>query len=157
MIPGVMVDFLGRASVALASTRDQACVPYLHLVTGWVVEEGAETIRCLIPAPFTINLMESVAVNGPFAMTVEKIGPHETYQFIGPFVGAPPLTETDHGYWRACTQRFVQDVQTAHPGQFNQDDLVARCPEPAVAVRFRVEKVFVQTPGPAAGALLYSE
>ncbi len=155
MVPGVMVGFLERASVAMASTRDSKLVPHLHVVSGWVVEDDRQTVRCLIARGFTDRLIDTLEDNGQFALTAEVIGPHETYQFKGRYVGAQPVDATDRPVWQACQERFVMAVQRLYRDAFSADDLRARCPAPELAVRFRVEEIFVQTPGPAAGHRLY--
>jgi hypothetical protein len=155
MLPGVMVDFLGRASVAMAGTRDRDLVPHLHVVTGWAVEDDRETVRCLVPAMSTAHLVGSLEDNGRFALTAEVIGPHETYQFKGRCLDTRPVDAADRPIWEACRERFVRDVLRQYRDGFSADDLRARCPEPVIAVRFRVEEIFVQTPGPAAGHRLY--
>jgi hypothetical protein len=155
MLPGVMIGFLDRASVAVAATRDRELVPHVHLISGWAVEPDRETVRALVPAGFTEQLVRCVEDNGRLALTAEVIGPHETYQFKGRYVGARPVDAADRSIWLGCQERFVRDVHRQYRDQFATDDLRAHCPEPVLAVRFVVEEVFVQTPGPAAGQRLY--
>jgi len=155
VIPGVMIEFLRRASVAFASTRDRDRVPHLHVVTGWIAEESGDVVRCLIPETHTVGLHESLEHNGRFALAAEIIGPHHAYQFKGAWVGNRAVDETDREIWRACTRRFLADVRALYRDAFTDEMLEAHCPEPSLAVRFRVEAIYVQTPGPAAGRRLY--
>lgn len=155
MIPGVMVQFLGRASIAAAATRDKHLVPHIHYLSGWYVEENGEIVVGLIPESFTPGLMESLEDNGRFAMTAEVIGPHETYQFKGTWVGSRPATEADRPVHEACRGRFVEAVQRVHRGYFTDEMVGVRFETPTVAVRFKVREIFVQTPGPAAGRRLF--
>ena len=154
MLPGVMIDFLARASVAVASTRDAHLVPHIHFLSGWSVEEDRETVLCLVAAGFVPNLMGPLEDNGQLAMTAEKIGPHETYQFKGRYVGSRPPCAADVALVEACRERFVVDVQRAYGDRFTREMLRRKYGEPALAVRFRVHEVYVQTPGPAAGRRL---
>jgi hypothetical protein len=78
MIPGVMVSFLGRASVAVASTRDERLVPRVHFLSGWSVDPDGEGVTCLVPAAFTHGLDETLLSRGEFALTAEVSGRHET-------------------------------------------------------------------------------
>ena len=155
VIPGVMIEFLRRASVAFASTRDRELVPHLHVVTGWIVEECGDTVRCLIPESHAEGLGAAIAERARFALAAEIIGPHHAYQFKGALVDERPLEDADRAIWRACRARFVQDVHGLYGDAFTDAELEARCPEPTFAVRFRVEEIYVQTPGPAAGHRLY--
>ena len=90
MIPGVMVGFLERASVAVMATRDADLRPKTRFLCGWWVEDDRETVACLIPREFTDGLIPSLEDNGQIALTAEVIGPHETYQFKGNFVDTRP-------------------------------------------------------------------
>jgi hypothetical protein len=155
MLPGVMIDFLDRASVAVAATRDRELVPHVHLISGWTVEADRTTLRALVPIGFTEHLVADLEDNGRLALTAEVIGPHETYQFKGRHLDSRPVDAVDRSIWQACQERFVRDVQRQYRDHFAADDLRAHCPEPVLAVRFAVEEIFVQTPGPAAGQRLY--
>jgi hypothetical protein len=157
MIPGVMVDFLHRASVAIGSTRTRDLVPNVHFLSGWYVEENREILVCLVSAGFTDRLIESLEDNGHFAVTAEVIGPHETYQFKGIGAGSRPAAEADAQVHRACQQRFLQALGRHFPNRFREADVRAWIGPPAIAVRVRVDEIFVQTPGPAAGRRLFPQ
>ena len=155
MIPGVMVSFLGRASVAVASTRDERLVPRIHFLSGWSVDDDLEFVTCLVPGSFTDGLEQCLRDGGEFAMTAEVIGPHETYQFKGRLVDARAIGPTDRPVYESCRRRFVEAVMRHLPGRFTEEALLARVREPALAARFAVREIFVQTPGPAAGRRLF--
>ena len=150
-----MVSFLGRASVAVASTRDERLVPRVHFLSGWSVDPDGEGVTCLVPAAFTHGLDETLLSRGEFALTAEVIGPHETYQFKGGLVEARPAGPADRAVYEACRRRFVEAVMHHLPGRFTEEMLVARMREPALAARFAVREIFIQTPGPAAGRRLF--
>jgi hypothetical protein len=150
-----MVHFLGRASVAVAATRDAELVPHTHFVCGWSVDEDQESLVCLIPEGFTEDLVESLEDNGQLALTAEVIGPHETYQFKGSYVDSRPARASDRALAEACSERFVRAVRQAYGDRFSEADLRGRFRDPALAVRFRVREIFVQTPGPSAGQRLF--
>ena len=65
MIPGVMVSFLGRASVAVASTRDERLVPRVHFLSGWSVDPDGEGVTCLVPAAFTLTTLRMLVRRAP--------------------------------------------------------------------------------------------
>ena len=155
MIPGVMVDFLARASVAVASTRDDTLVPRIHFLSGWSVDDDRRRVVCLVPSSFTPGLEEALARGGDLALTAEVIGPHESYQFKGRLVDSRPPIDSDRLVWESCRERFVDAVMRHMPGRFSDDSLRVRLREPALAVRFEVHEIFVQTPGPAAGRRLF--
>lgn len=155
MIPGVMLDFLGRASVAAASTRDEALVPALHFLSGWRANDDGRTVTCLLATAFTDRLVERLERHRALALTVEVIGPHECYQFKGSYLDSWPAAAADLRVFEACRERFLAAVKRLMGDRFRDESILARFREPSLAVRFEVEEIFVQTPGPAAGRRLY--
>lgn len=155
MIPGMLIEFLDRASVGIASTRSRDLVPAVHFLAGWRVVDDGETIECLVARGFTGSLEENLADNGRLTLTAEVIGPHETYQFKGTSVGIRQAGAADVSIHEACQRRFFDACQKYYAGQFRDEDVRAKIGAPAVAVRLRVSEVYVQTPGPAAGKRLF--
>jgi hypothetical protein len=155
MIPGMLIDFLERASVGIGSTRSRDLVPSIHWLSGWRVEQNHEVVECLVAKGFTEGLDEAVRDNGRFALTAEVIGPHETYQFKGTCERTRPVEQADMPAHRACRQRFIDAIAKYYAGQFQEADVFARIGPPALVVRLRVREVYIQTPGPAAGKRLF--
>jgi len=154
MMPGVMVKFLERASVAVAGTRDESLVPHVHFLSGWSVDADGSVV-CLFPASFAEGLVERLEKTGTLALTAEVIGPHECYQFKGRYLDARPATEGDRATVEGCRQRFVEGVRKHLGERFTEPSLRARFHPPSLAVRIGVEEIYVQTPGPAAGKRLF--
>ena len=89
MIPGKILNFLENlGTIAVSGTRDANLRPHVHYVSGWDVEPDKQTIRCSIHQAYSDQLISSLEDNGQFALTVEQIGSHETYQFKGSYVGS---------------------------------------------------------------------
>ena len=155
MIPGMLIDFLDRASVGICSTRGRDLAPRIHWLAGWRVEEGGEIVECLVARGFTEGLEENLGDNRRLTLTAEVIGPHETYQFKGTSEGIRPANAGDGPANDACRRRFFDAIRRYYPGQFRDEDILARVAPPALAVRLKVSEVFIQTPGPAAGKRLF--
>jgi len=154
-IPGMLIEFLDRASVGIASTRGRDLTPAIHFLAGWRVEENGEIIECLVARGFTDGLEQNLADNGRLTLTAEVIGPHETYQFKGTSAGSRPAGIADATLNEACRRRFFDACQKYYAGQFRDEDVRAKIGPPAVVVRLRVNEVYIQTPGPAAGKRLF--
>jgi len=155
MIPGMLIDFLDRASVGICSTRGKDLAPRIHFLAGWRVEERGEVVECLVSRGFTDRLEENLADNRRLTLTAEVIGPHETYQFKGTSEGVRPAGAADTPASEACRRRFFDAIRKYYPGQFKDEDILARVGIPAVVVRLSVSEVYIQTPGPAAGKRLF--
>jgi hypothetical protein len=153
MIPGMIIRFLeDKAMIAWAGTRDEEYVPHLHRVSGWLVEPDQETIACSIPEGFTTALISSLENNGRFALTVEQIGSHETYQFKGDYVDSRPCNETDMIAFERFRERFGSFVSNRMG--LSKEACCSYFIEPSLVIRFKVREIFLQTPGPGAGQRL---
>lgn len=154
-IPGVLLRFLERASIAYAATRDRSLAPHFHWASGWMQEDDPHFLAVLVSEPFTAPLLANVAECPRMAVTIEHIGPHETYQFKGDFAGTRSLGAPERQAFEACRRRFVLDVQqidTRH--NFAGETLERYLGEPSLVVRLAVRQIFLQTPGPGAGRRL---
>ncbi|HET7291855.1 MAG TPA: hypothetical protein VFM88_05475 [Vicinamibacteria bacterium] len=154
-IPGVILRFLERASIAYAATRDRHLTPHFHWVCGWIREPEPQFLTFFVAEPFTERLLRNVAECPRLALTIEHIGPHETYQFKGDFAGTRATGAAERAAFEACRERFVRDVQqidTRH--NFASRTLELYLGQPSLAVRIAVQEVFLQTPGPGAGRRL---
>jgi hypothetical protein len=152
-IPGVLLRFLERASVAFGCTRTKDCVPQIHWVSGWTADPDGSTIHCSIAGKFMTGLGEALKDNGRFALTLERIGPHETYQFKGMADSLRPVSAVERAAADACRARFVEALQSFGP-RFAGQDIAAYILPPEVTVSLRVHEIFLQTPGPGAGSRL---
>jgi hypothetical protein len=118
-------------------------------VSGWSVGPDRQTISCSIPEEFTHDLLSSLADNGQFALTVEQIGTHETYQFKGDYVGSRPPDEADLVVFERCRERFGKVVSSFYP--YSEEQSRAYVMNPGIVISFKVREIFIQTPGPRAG------
>jgi len=154
MISGKIVRFLEqRANVAFGGTRDRDLVPHGHRVSGWRVDADGRTLTALVPEQFIAHLVESLEDNGHFALTVEEFPSHETYQFKGRYLRHRPLRHDDVEVVDRIRERFVKNVRpiyTDAPEHF----LKAFILKAHLAVEFEVLEIYLQTPGPGAGARL---
>jgi hypothetical protein len=154
MIPGKIVRFLeDRANVAFAGTRDRDLVPHGHRVSGWRVAGDGRRVTALIPEPFTAHLFESLEDNGQFALTVEQFPSHETYQLKGQYVSRRPVGPEDVETVNRIRDRFVRSVRPIF-GEIPEEALRAHVMAPHVAVEVDILEIYLQTPGPGAGARL---
>jgi hypothetical protein len=154
MIPGKLVRFLEDwANVGMLGTRDRNLVPYGHRVSGWRVAADRRTVTALISKRFTDRLVESLEDNGQVALVVEEFPSHETYQFKGRYLGHRPLEPGDLDAIERIRDRFERSMKPLYPEAPNEL-LRAFTLVPSLAVEFEVREIYLQTPGPGAGARL---
>ncbi len=155
-IPGILAEFLeNRSTVGCASSRDASLRPRIHWLSGWLVADHGRELVCLVSKGSLDGLLENLKDNGRFTATIEQIGPHETYQFKGKFLGSRPVEPRDRETWERIRERFAAAVKRVDPNlaathQQKKDYI----PQPEIAIRMRVTEVFLQTPGPGAGRRL---
>jgi hypothetical protein len=108
-----------------------------------------------VSAPFAARLLQDVGACPRVALTIEHIGPHETYQFKGDFAGSWPVGDAERAAPLACRERFVRDVQAIDTRwNFSTETLARYYGAPALVAVLRVQEIFLQTPGPGAGRRL---
>jgi hypothetical protein len=154
MIPGKIVRFLERANVSAAGTRDRNLVPHGHRVSGWRLGTDGRTLIVLLPEGARPYLIESLEDNGQFSVTVEEYPAHETYQFKGRYVRHRPAGREDVEIADRTRDRFFSSVIQLF-GEAAIVPVRAFVQPPSIAVEFEVREIYVQTPGPGAGARLF--
>jgi hypothetical protein len=107
----------------------------------------------LIPQSSAGHLVESLEDNGEVALTVEEFPSHETYQFKGRYIRHRSVQPADVAIVDRIRDRFVRGIRHVY-SDAPQQLFNAYIQQPAVAVEFEVQEIFVQTPGPGAGARL---
>jgi len=154
MIPEKIARFLEqRANVAFAGTRNRDLVPFGHRTSGWCIGADGRTLTAFFPEPFTAGLVESLQENGELALTVEDFPAHETYQFKGRYVRHRPVQREDLEIVHRIRERFMKNMRTVFPA-VPEGIVGAFISTPGLAIEFEVFEIYVQTPGPGAGARL---
>ena len=152
MIPEKIVQFLEqRANVAFAGTRNRDLVPFGHRISGWSIGTDGRTLTAFTPEPLTASVVESLQENGQLALTVEAFPAHETYQFKGRYVSHRPAHRDDNAIVDRIRERFIKNMRAIFP-VLPEGIAGAFTSKPVVAVEFEVSEIYVQTPGPGAGA-----
>jgi len=79
---------------------------------------------------------------------------HEAYQFKGTFLSSRPTDEADIARQEAFRLRFLDSLRQGYPEEIARPLSLGFAYRPGVAITFRVEEIFRQTPGPGAGEKL---
>jgi uncharacterized protein len=154
MIPGKILRFLDEhACVAVAGTRDRALVPHGHQVGGWQVGGDGATMTVSMLGRHAAHLLESLEDNGRLSVTVEEFPSHETYQFKGRYLRHRVVTPADLERSARLQVRFVRALRPMY-ASLPESRLHEFYGQPTLAVECAVEEIYLQTPGPGAGARL---
>jgi len=157
MIPGKIVRFLEQnANMAFAGFRDRHLVPCGSRVSAWRVHPDRHTITVSLPPPVVHRVIEAMEDNGQFALTVEEHPTHETYQLKGRYVGRRGVEAEDLALVTRARERLARTFRMYIPEGIPVDFVMRiMFPDPEIALDVEIDEVFLQTPGPGAGARLY--
>ena len=147
-IDPALVEFLNSGVVLGCASRDARLVPRSVWPVGIRVEPGGEEVTIYLPVTTAGEVVANLRDNRRIAVVATGPADHRAVQLKGPVLEIRPAADdershTDH--YRAALARTLEPLGVPRT-------IILRIQHwPAHAVRFRVEHLFVQTPGPAAG------
>jgi len=143
--------FLESGVSLLVGSRDARLVPESIRAVGARIESGAEEVTIFLPLAPAARTLANLRENGRIAVCFSRPDDHRSVQLKGRVVSVREADETD----RLSIERYRQLLSMGLRAVGVPPRLTRRFAHwPATAVRFRVQAVFVQTPGPGAGAPL---
>src|SRR5665213_1361880 len=149
MIPDRLVIFVHAPVLSWVGTRDARLRPTVAWVFGARVSAASDEITAFVPDVEVERTKRNLESDGLVAFTAVEPITHEAYQFKGKLVEM--RTSNDE-------ERAVQDIHRSKLiSQFTiypRELFAGFTLHPSTALRFRVEQIFVQTPGPGDGRLL---
>ncbi len=161
MIPAKIVRFLHEhGNLAFGGVRDRDLRPSGCRVSAWQVAADGRTLTAWVPLPeaFRARFLDALLDNGQFAITVDEHPTHETSQLKGRYLRHRDATSADRAPVQRSRDRFARAFRVQVPPGMNVQHLLAMMhPEPTYVVDVEVHEVYLQTPGPRAGARLYPE
>lgn len=149
MIEETLAEFLESGLACAVSTRDASLVPDCVLAAGVRVGRDRKHVTVFLHDAISARSLANLKDNGKIAVTLEHLPDHHAIQLKGTASRVAKAREQD-----------VADATRFHAGFMKEIEYVGVAPRvarrlaflPCVAVTFRVEAVFEQTPGPQAGA-----
>jgi hypothetical protein len=154
MIPDRVIEVLSGPSFVQIGTRDERLRPAHTYAIGAAVHEDRRTVTVLVPIARAARILPHLESNGRIALGVAQAS-HEAYQLKGTFVATRPADADDLARQEAYRTALLADARRAG---FPEDIAWALTQgfayTPSVAITFRAEEVFLQTPGPGAGTRL---
>ena len=151
MISPELASFLESGVSILVGTRDARLLPECTRALGARVEAGGTELTVFLPDAISAVTVANLRQNGRLAVAFSRAQDHRSFQVKGQLVALGPATAQD----RVALERY----RCAWATELSVVGLPPRVTLrvvhwPAQAARLRVEAVFVQTPGPGAGAPL---
>jgi hypothetical protein len=143
-----LATFLQSGVSVLVGTRGPDGWPDAVRAVGARVEPGGADVTVFLPESQCAAACANLADNGRIAVVFSRPEDHKTLQLKGAAVSVHAAGDAD----RAAMERYRELLVAALGFVGVPPALTCRIDHwPARAVRFRVDGVFVQTPGPGAG------
>jgi hypothetical protein len=143
-----LIEFLNSGVVLGCASRDARLVPSSVWPIGIRVEPGGEEVTVFLPVATAGDVVTNLRDNRRIALVATAPVDHRSVQLKGQVLEIRPAGDDEQGQtdlYRAALGRTLEPLGV--PRMF----VLRLAHWPAHAVRFRVEHLFVQTPGPAAG------
>ena len=150
MIPDRVVEVLNGPAIMFVGSRDAGLRPAHTTAVGAVAYEDRQTVTFFVPESRSARLLSNLRDNGRIAFDFGLFS-HEAYQLKGVYLSSRPTTDEDRARQEAYRKKLVTAVRQAYPEELARPLVLGLGYHPGIAVTFRVEEVYLQTPGPGAG------
>jgi hypothetical protein len=147
-IDPALVEFLSSGVVLGCASRDARLVPRSVWPVGIRVEAGGEEVTVFLPVATAAEVVANLKDTRRIAVVATAPVDHRSVQLKGQVMEIRPASDAERSQidsHRAALTRTLEPLGVPRSVMLRIDHW------PVYAVRFRVEHLFVQTPGPAAG------
>ncbi len=132
-------------------TRDADLRPAHAFPLGVVVGDDRETVTFFVNEWRAKRILSDLENNGRVAFAAGLLS-HEAYQLKGVYLSSRPATDDEIAFQEAHRAKLcASSFHTGFRRSWSRASFSALACRPSVAITFRVEEVFLQTPGPGAG------
>ncbi len=147
-VDAALTEFLTSGLALGAATRDDRLVPDVVRPGGLRVEPGGEEVTIFLATAVGARLLRNVESNRRLAVVASNVQDNRSVQLKGRVIEIRPAREDERPLMDQYRARFARMLEPLGvPKNFALRSQIW----PAVAIRFRVEALFLQTPGPSAG------
>jgi hypothetical protein len=154
MIPDRVIELLHGPAYMQIGTRDAALRPAHTFAVGAVVHEDRETVTVFVPSARARRMLADLESNGRVALGI-VLASHEAYQLKGSYLSTRPTDASDLARQETYRKALLEDaLRVGFPEEIARPLTQGLAYTPAIAMTFRAEQVFLQTPGPGAGTPL---
>ena len=154
MIPDSIVEAIHGAAILSVGTRDEQLHSTHTFVIGAVAHPDRETVTYFVPEQRSERMLNNLKNNGRVALAVSLLT-HEAYQLKGAYLDARPTAAKDLAVQELHRAKLLSTMlQLGYPEALVKPFILGFIYQPSVAISFRVEELFLQTPGPEAGKKL---
>ena len=154
VIPDRVVELIQGPAFMQIGSRSDDLRPARVWVIGGAVYDDRQTVTVFVAAAAARPTLDNLERNGRIALGI-ALATHEAYQLKGTYVSSRPTNDQDlerQEKYRAAL--FASALAAGYPEEIAKPFTLGFAYRPGVAITFRAEKVFLQTPGPDAGTAM---
>jgi hypothetical protein len=151
MLDKQLSAFLEEGLATHIASRNDRLEPDAALVAAVRVEADGRHVVAFVPTVAVQPVLTNLRANGQVAVVCARPPDERGCQVKGTFVEARDAREDERALVESQWERFRDRLETIGLPRVATDGWVMW---PCTAIRFRVQAVFDQTPGPGAGARL---
>ncbi len=152
MIPDRVIELLHGPAFMQIGTRDEDLRPAHAFAVGARVHDDRETVTVFVPTARAGRILSDLESNGRVAVGV-VLATHEAYQLKGTYVSSRPTDADDVARQEAYRPALLAAALAAgFPEAIARPLTLGFAYTPGIAITFRAEEIFLQTPGPGAGS-----
>jgi hypothetical protein len=149
-----VVELIPGPAFMQVATRSDDLWPAHAWVVGGEVHDDHQTVTVFIAAAASRPTLDNLERNGRIALGI-ALATHEAYQLKGTYISSRPTTDEDlarQEKYRAAL--FASALAAGYPEETARPFTLGFAYNPGLAITFRAEEAFLQTPGPDAGKAL---
>ena len=151
MIPDRVAEHLQGPSFIQVATRNAELRPAHAHVLAAVVHDDKQTVTFFVAEKRSKQIVADLENNGRVALEAAQ-ATHEAYQMKGKYVSSRPSTEEDYAVQEKYQKMIVEGLLQFFPEELAKPLAAVESDyRPSIAITFRVEEIYLQTPGPGAG------
>lgn len=151
MLTEAVLNFLAVARSVSAGSCNALRQPFATRCAAVRVVPDRQLLQLFIGAAISETLVRNVTETRRLAVQISHPADHRTLQLKGRTLRVDTAPESDRGY----VERWVQELaQVVDAIGMPYDRVMRMAHWPAMLIEMRVEHIYLQTPGPGAGAPL---
>jgi len=151
VIPDKVVQVLQGPAFVQVGTRNAQLRPAHAVAVGVIAHADRETVTFIVPEGRSARILSDLQDNGRVALGIALVS-HEAYQLKGTYLSSRPAGDEDIALQEAYRANlYAAARQAGFPDEIARPLTLGFVYRPGVAIIFRVEEIFLQTPGPGAG------
>ncbi len=144
-----LFDLLEGPSIMHLATRDAQLQPTSVLAFGLRVEAEGREVTVFLPVALSELVLRNLRDNGQMALSVVRPTNNRALQLKGLWLGERRTDEADRAFLSRYRDEITQELGMVGVPRSMWRRVIWW---PALALRMELRDVFVQTPGPGAGA-----